>query len=199
MIDKFRNKYRIPSARLQNWDYGANGAYFITICTKEMKHFFGTITDDEMHLNAEGELAEKYWMEIPDHFPYIELGNFQIMPNHMHGILIINKLHSDIVAAVQTRFIASPTELIEKETRLIASVQGGFAGDMNPMLNDNISRASRWYKGRCSFEIHKINSKFEWHVRFHDHIIRNAEEFERIQNYIAENPSKWKEDKFFRL
>ena len=182
MIDKFNGKYRIPSARLQNWDYGANGAYFITICTKEMKHFFGAIRDKEMHLKAEGELAEKYWMEIPKHFPYVELGNFQIMPNHMHGILIINKLN------VETQFIAS----------LHSAEIGGFAGDKNPMLNNSISRIVRWYKGRCSFEIHKINSDFVWLGRFYDHIVRNTEDFERIQNYIAKNSSKWKEDKFHK-
>lgn len=106
MAEKFQNKYRIPSARLQNWDYGANGAYFITICTKEMKHFFGEVADKKMNLNAVGELAEEYWIEILQHFPYIELGNFQIMPNHMHGILIIDKSHVD----VETRFIASNPE-----------------------------------------------------------------------------------------
>ena len=90
-MDKFKNKYRIPSARLKNWDYGSNGAYFITICTQHRKHFFGEILDDEMNLNEIGQLAEKYWLEIPSHFPFVELGNFVVMPNHTHGILIINK------------------------------------------------------------------------------------------------------------
>src|SRR4029079_11026254 len=84
-------KYRIPSARLQSWDYRSNGAYFITICTKNREHYFGEILDGEMQLNEPGNLAEKYWIEIPDHFPFIELGNFVVMPNHVHGILIIDK------------------------------------------------------------------------------------------------------------
>lgn len=88
MAEKFRSKYRVPSARLQNWDYGANGAYFITICTKEMQHFFGEVVDKKMILNSVGILAEEYWIEILKQFPYVELGNFQVMPNHMHGILI---------------------------------------------------------------------------------------------------------------
>jgi putative transposase len=197
MPEKFRNKYRVPSARLQNWDYGANGAYFITICTKEMNHFFGEVVDKEMNLNAFGVLAEEYWTGIVKQFPYVELGNFQIMPNHMHGILIIDK-------SVETRFIASNLDgEITGETRLIASVQsqreiGGFAGENNPMLLENISRIIRWYKGRCTFEMRKINNDFEWHSRFYDHIIRNSESFERIQNYIEENPSRWEEDKFYK-
>jgi hypothetical protein len=89
------------------------------------------------------------------------------------------------------------------ETRLIASVRGdemnigGFAGDKNPMFHDSISKIIQWYKGRCSFEIRKSHASFEWQSRFHDHIIRNAHSFENIQNYIRDNPKKWKEDKFF--
>lgn len=234
-MKKFQNKYRIPSARLQNWDYGENGAYFITICTKNMACYFGDVVSGpsvetrliasvhdndskcEMQLNELGKIAHRNWENIPNQFPDIELGNFVIMPNHMHGILIINKmkLPSD---TVQTRFIASNnvdddvgTRLIASndddddntETRLIASVHaqnenkiGGFAGDKNPMLNENISRIIRWYKGRCSFEMRKIHADFEWLSRFHDHIIRDSKAFERIQTYIENNPSKWKEDKF---
>jgi putative transposase len=197
MPEKFQNKYRISSARLKNWDYGSNGAYFITICTKEMQHLFGEVIVGKMNLNNLGKLAEEYRIEIAKQFPYVELGNFQIMPNHMHGILIINK-------SVETRLIASNLDgEITGETRLIASVQsqreiGGFAGDNNPMLSENISRIIRWYKGKCTFEMRKVNANFEWHSRFYDHIIRNSESFERIQNYIVENPSKWNEDKFYK-
>ncbi len=212
-MKKFQNKYRIPSARLQNWDYGENGAYFITICTKNMVHYFGDVetrliasvqdanddaNDDakcEMQLNELGEIAYRNWENIPNQFPYIELGSFQIMPNHMHGILIINKMKiSGALSAdsnVETRLIASVQSQNENENE-----KGGFAGDKNPMLNENISRIIRWYKGRCSFEMRKIHANFEWLSRFHDHIIRDSNEFERIQTYIENNPSKWFEDKF---
>ena len=88
---KFKNKYRIPSNRLKNWDYSTNAAYFITICTQNREHFFGKIINGEMHLNELGENATRFWLDIPIHFPFIELGNFVVMPNHMHGLLIINK------------------------------------------------------------------------------------------------------------
>jgi hypothetical protein len=136
--------------------------------------------------------------------------------------LIINKIKFPSDNAVETRFIASKNRDDDDnavETRFIASKnkdddekrrdksrlydgdsdeKGGFAGEKNPMLNDNISRIIRWYKGRCSFEMRKIHADFEWHSRFHDHIIRNSVEFERIQNYIENNPSNWKEDKFYK-
>jgi REP element-mobilizing transposase RayT len=211
MQNKFQNKYRIPSARLQTWDYANNGAYFITICTQNREHFFGNIKNGIMQLSEIGKLAAQFWHEIPNHFPMVELGNFVVMPNHVHGILIMNH-------PVETRLIASDNnnETIDEirlnasdnennninETRLIASLQdgtGGFSENKNPMLNDNISKIVRWYKGRCSFECRKLNPNFGWQSRFHDHIIRNSESFEKIQHYIEQNPSKWKEDTFYKL
>ena len=203
-MDKFQNKYRIPSARAQWWDYGWNGAYFITICTLNREHFFGEIKCGRDAINRvstspAGENAHQYWLEIPDRFPFAELGDFIVMPNHVHGIIIIDKpdsVETQFIASNQrTQFIASDTE-----TRSIASLQekqpGGFAGDKNPMLNDNISKIIRWYKGRCSYEIRKINVDFKWQSRFHDHIIRNDKEYQRISDYIINNPDTWKDDKF---
>jgi hypothetical protein len=74
--------------------------------------------------------------------------------------------------------------------------RGGFAGEKNPMLQDNLSRILRWYKGRCSFEIRKKNLDFQWQSLFYDHIIRNTIAFCRISEYIENNPSNWKEDTF---
>lgn len=193
-MKKFQNKYRIPSARLQNWDYGSNGAYFITICTA-MECFFGDVVN-EMQLNQLGKIAHAIWAEIPNQFSYVELGNFVIIPNHMHGILIINKLKKNSVAdMVETRLIAS---LYANGNTNKNVEKGGFAGENNPMLQENISRIIRWYKGRCSFEMRKIHAVFSWQNRFYDHIIRDSKAFDTIQNYIEENPSKWAKDKFHK-
>ena len=200
MQNKFQNKYRIPSARLQTWDYANNGAYFITICTQNREHFFGNIKNGIMQLSEIGKLAAQFWYEIPNHFSMVELGNFVVMPNQVHGILIVNNIANSVV---ETRFITSDNDDKNNninETRLIASLQGGtarFSGNKNPMLNDNISKIVRRYKGRCSFECKKINPNFAWQSRFHDHIIRNSKSFENIQNYIEQNPLKWKEDTFY--
>ena len=178
-MEKYKGKYRIPSARLQTWDYGNNGMYFITICTQNRAHYFGEITDFEMKLSEIGIIAEKYWYEIPEHFPFVHLGEFVVMPNHVHGIIIIdNPVDGDINANVETRLIASlpPASPPNAETK----IPGGITGHKNPMIQENISRIMRWYKGRCSFEIRKINPDFEWQPRFHDHIIRNNESFEHI-------------------
>lgn len=234
MSRKFKNRYRIESARLKGWDYGSNSAYFITICTKDKNHYFGEIkikaysfnendidtpplhfiTDAnalekkydalKLHpdqiseipmsiLNPIGAIAYEMWLAIPTYFPFIELGCFVIMPNHVHGILIINNENAetrDDKNGVEARLIAPlPNNGIKQKN-------GGFAGDKNPMFHSNISRVIRWYKGRCSFEIRKLNEDFGWQSSFYDHIIRTPKAFENIQNYIENNPSKWADDYF---
>ncbi|RYY69904.1 MAG: transposase [Chitinophagaceae bacterium] len=196
MPNKYQNKYRIPSARLKNWDYTSNGAYFITICTKNRKHYFGEISNGEMQLSPIGELAQQFWKEIPLHFPSVELGNFAVMPNHMHGILIISTvqtLHCNV----------SNISNNDKKT-----LHCNVSTDPNPDPDDSkknpipspkpgsISTIIRSYKSVVTKNAHYSNKEFQWHSRFHDHIIRNSESFERIQNYIADNPANWGKDKF---
>ena len=91
VTDKYQNKYRIPSARLQSWDYSSNAAYFITICTTKREQYFGQITNGTMDLVEQGKKANQFWLEIPDHFSFVFLDEYVIMPNHMHGIIIIDK------------------------------------------------------------------------------------------------------------
>ena len=88
---KFRNKYRIASARLSTWDYASNGSYFVTICTAHREHFFGEVVNSQMQFSQIGERANKCWRAIPDHFSYFKLDEFSVMPNHLHGIIIIEK------------------------------------------------------------------------------------------------------------
>ena len=87
----FKKKYRIPSNRLPGWDYSKNGYYFVTICVKNRACAFGAIESDEMVLSDIGKAAEQCWREIPEHFPFVQLDEFIIMPNHLHGIIVIDK------------------------------------------------------------------------------------------------------------
>lgn len=197
MADKYQNKYCIPTNRLQGWDYGNNGMYFITICTCNRIHFFGNIINGEMQLNEMGTTANILWKEIPKQFPFIELGKYVIMPNHIHGLL-----------TVETQFIASYNDTIASYNDTIASgnknqdaincvsTLGGFAGNKNPLLNQNISRVIRWYKGRCTFEIRKTHADFLWQTRFYDHVVRNKQSLQQIEDYIESNPLRWTEDIF---
>ncbi len=188
MSDKFRNKYRIESARLKHWDYGWNAAYFITICTKDRTCFFGRAVDGKMVLNEIGQIARNCWLAIPEYFPFVKLADHIVMPNHVHGILVIDK-PDDGRTTVETRLIASlPHDRNGKP--------GGITGNKNPMLHDNLSKIIRWYKGRTTFESRKIQCDFAWQSRFHDHIIRNEKSFQRISQYIQNNPINWTSDRF---
>ena len=91
-MSRFRNKYRIESFRLKNWDYRREGIYYITICTKNRIPYFGECVDGKMILSDAGRIAHQNWMEIPNHFPHVQLGEFIVMPNHMHGLLILDGL-----------------------------------------------------------------------------------------------------------
>ena len=90
MSDKFKGKYRNESARLQSWDYGSAAAYFITICTKDREHYFGEIRNGKLEISPVGAIAYILWYEIKNHAKDIQFGEFVVMPNHIHGILILN-------------------------------------------------------------------------------------------------------------
>jgi REP element-mobilizing transposase RayT len=99
MSDLFKNKYRIPSARLQTYNYARQGMYFVTICTKFMKHYFGKIITDRQTKTAKleptqiGKIAESEWYKSLEMRPdmNLDIGEFIVMPNHIHGIIIIGK------------------------------------------------------------------------------------------------------------
>lgn len=181
-MNKFQNKYRTVSARLHHWDYGSNAAYFITICTKYRYHFFGEIDNKEMELNAIGKLAKFYWIEIPKHFPFIKLGNFIVMPNHMHGLLTIDKNDSDRTAVERLQCNVSTDK--NEQMAMISPKPG------------TISTIIRSYKSVLTKNARLIKIDFAWQSRFHDHIIRNNSEYHRISNYILNNPANWECDKF---
>lgn len=102
MPEKFKQKYTIKLARLQNYDYSQNGMYFVTICAKDRERFFGEIENGKMILSDTGKITQQFWQEIPKHFSFVNLDEYIVMPNHIHGILeIINGIF------VETPFMAS--------------------------------------------------------------------------------------------
>ena len=160
LMDKYKNKYRIASARAVFHDYASDGAYFITICTKKRFPWFGNIKNGKMELTAAGRLEWECWLEIPEHLPFVSLGAFVVMPDHVHGIVIIDK--NGVVP--DTRNV---------ETRQAASlhlgcVVGGFKSAVTK-------------KSRVHFP------EFAWQARYYDHIIRNAFSFRSISRYIEMN------------
>ena len=105
--EKFQGKYRIPSARLASWDYGSNAAYFVTLCAHDRANVFGKIIGGRIDLTPLGQAATDCWCAIPDHFPFVVLDAFVVMPNHMHGIVIIDKPAVETQNSVETQDFAS--------------------------------------------------------------------------------------------
>ncbi|PYY15266.1 MAG: hypothetical protein DMG61_07450 [Acidobacteria bacterium] len=85
----FRGKYRVESARLAGYDYRAEGWYFVTICTKDKLCVFGDVYGFNVNLTRSGEIAHTCWQQIPQHHRGVQLDQFIVMPNHVHGIVIL--------------------------------------------------------------------------------------------------------------
>lgn len=172
-IEKFQKKYRIPSTRLQNWDYGMNALYFITICTKERICYFGEIINEQMILNDLGKIVFYEWKQtirIREDMN-IELFEFVVMPNHFHAIISIGEnMYNNSNNEHSSRF--------EPQSKNLSSIIRGF--------KSSITKQSKLFA-----------PDFSWQPRFYEHIIRNTMEFERIQNYIINNPIKWTDDDLF--
>lgn len=187
-MEKYRGKYRVPSARAQWWDYGADAAYFITICTKNRTHFFGEITDKAMHLSPVGAIADVFWHEIKNHAENVELGEFVVMPNHIHGILILDKSGGDAAGGGVV------------ETGYALSLPGESPGKKrfrNPGKN-TVSSIIGGYKSAVTKHANRLGFDFGWQERFHDHIIRDEKEYQRIARYILANVENWKDDRFYQ-
>ena len=221
---KFKNKYRIQSARLLEYDYSSDGAYFITICTKTREHFFGKIIEGVIQLSEMGKIVADEWQKTEKIRKNITLGEWVVMPNHFHGILIVDNKNNPrrdvLVKRLQTKREDINKTLIYQQTYLKKNKTKHMCpnGDVLPKRlykNDNehngknlkmskisptknsISVAIRFFKRQTTIRLRKLNPLFVWQSRFHDHIIRNDKEFKKISEYIKENPMKWENDCYF--
>jgi len=219
-MKKFRNKYRIPSARASWWDYGNDAAYFITICTKGMECYFGDIVDAKMQLSHVGVLADVLWYEIKNHAKNVTLDVFQVMPNHIHGILALNGnkretdngTHAiDPTCDVETMRNVETTHALslprdeqtthvfpddEQTTHALSLPKTPGQKRYQHQGSNTISSIIGSYKSAVTKHAHRLGYEFEWQERFYDIIIRDEESYIRIANYIKNNPAKWEEDKF---
>ncbi len=193
-MDKFQNKYRIPSARASWWNYCNNGLYFITICTAGREHFFGEIENGEMALSEIGKITQSCWFEIPQHFTYVKLDAFVVMPNHVHGIVVIDKESLNLVETLPVETLHATSlrrrpSISKQKNEKMASISPKY-GSLGSII--------RSYKSAITKNVRLIHADFAWQSRFHEHIIRNDEEYNRIKNYILENPMRWEKEKFFK-
>lgn len=172
----YQNKYRNESARLHGYDYSSEGAYFVTICTKNRNHYFGEIFNGEMILNDIGIITEEIWFEIRIHYPSAILGAFVIMPNHIHGIIVIDYSVKN-PAADGTEHVPSLSDPSIRRKKTVSNMVGSF-------------------KSAVTRRVRSFEPNFNWQTRFYDHIIRKQEDYDRIEHYIKNNPKNWEKDTF---
>ena len=188
-VTKFQNKYRIASARLQSWDYRWAAIYFITICTQNREHYFGTIDNEGiMRLSNVGVIADILWREIPNHSRNVKLGSFVVMPNHIHGILILPENDDEIVETGHALSLLQHTII---PTKTIGQSRFQNIG------KNSVSSIVGSYKSAVTKHTNRLDFDFKWQSRFHDHIIQNDAAYSRITDYINTNPENWTKDRFF--
>lgn len=191
--NKFQNKYRIPSARWREWNYGDEGAYFITICTKQREHYFGEIKNGQMQLSEIGRIAHDEWLKSMDIRPDMNLDMecFVVMPNHFHGIVVIGKNEYNLVRdnGVSTDY-ETETNIIELFQKIETITSANHFGPQSK----NLASIMRGFKSAVTTNARELNISFGWQTRFHDHVIRDDDEFRRIAFYIEQNPMNWEKD-----
>ena len=174
----YKSKYRIESSRLNEWDYSTAWWYYITLCTKNFKYWFGEIKNGKMLLNDLGKIIEEEWLKTKEIRTNVDLDYYVIMPNHFHGILLIKDVET-------SRWDVS--QFKETDHRPVST-------NLKP---DSLSSIVGQFKSVCIKRIRKLGyENFKWQPRFYDHIIRNETDLRRIRTYIKNNPIKWELDEY---
>jgi len=169
------------SHRLNGYDYSRPGAYFVTICTFKGRNLFGEIHNREMFLNDAGRIVERTWLEIPEHFLIADLDSFIVMPNHIHGILVLidvgrGTAHLQTNAGTACR--ASTERFGKPIPGLLPTIIRSFKSAATNRIND----------------LRGIKRMVVWQRNYYEHIIRNEESLNRIGKYILENHLRWADD-----
>ena len=177
--------------RLKDYDYSQPGAYFVTICARDREHRFGEIVDGQMRRNDLATIVQSCWDDLPNHYPYLQLDEFVIMPNHVHGIVMI--FEETIVAAMHGRIHDEPTVGDGLKPFVGVTHASPLRGKRN-RLGDIVGSFKSAVTKRIN-EIHATPGAPFWQRGYYDHIIRDDRSLDRIRDYIIENPRRWSSDK----
>lgn len=172
------NKYnpeihRHRSIRLKDYDYSQAGAYFVTICTWNKECLLGDITNSEIKISPVGEIIQKEWYKIPNRFPNVQLDAFVIMPNHIHGIIIVGA-----------------TLVVARDDDVGRNNRAGTSPA--PTLGEIIGSFKSICVHKCKYN--GLNIGKLWQRNYYEHVIRNEDELNKIREYIVLNPAMWDED-----
>jgi putative transposase len=163
------------STRLSGYDYSQSGAYFVTICTYKHQSILASISNGVVQLNPTGEKVQTCWMEIAQHFAFAEISTYVIMPNHVHGIVVINKLAWEQNASTRDAGTESFGKPVSSSLpTIIRSYKSAATRRVNLSLGN---KSNLWQKG------------------YYEHVIRSEKELVQIGEYILGNPQKWETDR----
>lgn len=186
------NKHHRKSIRLKGYDYSKTGLYFITICCQNKVHLFGNVINKQMILNDAGKMIEKWFNELQNKFPDIKCHEMVVMPNHIHFIIEnIGSVGADL------RVCLNDSNFSKTEKR-VSEILGEHAGSP-------LHRVLQWFKTMSTNEyIRGVKNNnwipFDgklWQRNYWEHIIRNDQSYQKISDYIINNPSKWNDDTLF--
>lgn len=171
------------SIRLQDYDYSQSGEYFITICVNQRQNRLGNISNDKSILSVEGQIINKWIIQLAERFKNISIDSYIIMPNHIHFIIEIKLSESDDLSNLKLPQ-KNETDL---ETWRVARTK---------ML---LPKIINYLKTNSSIELNRLNNEIGnkfWQANYYEHIIRNEKDYLKISSYIENNPITWNEDRF---
>ena len=167
------------SIRLPGYDYQQAGLYFVTLCTHEKSSIFGKVDDHQVLLSDLGRIASDEWLKMAQVRERVELDQFVVMPNHIHGLIIIEDNHN---------CSAMPADPASRKRRS-KTLQSGSLGAIIGQFKTAVTRRA------------KLNQIYSgqriWQRNYHEHIVRNENSLNEIRQYIVENPARWLEDSLF--
>ncbi len=183
------SKYHRQSIRLKGYDYRQNGYYFITICSHNREKIFGEIRRGTIFcaLNEGGKIAKKFWEEIPQHYPFVGLDEYVIMPDHVHGIIIIKNKRVQDIEPLRQREQRRVQNRVQDIEPLRGQFQKNPSGSLGSIIRGYKISVTKWYRKNTNIQV-------VWQRNFYEHIIRNDEDLYNIREYIRHNPVKWAED-----
>jgi REP element-mobilizing transposase RayT len=165
------------SIRLKGYDYAQPGAYYVTICTAGRLCIFGEVAADAVQLSPIGSIVEATWKELPQHYPFVELDSFVVMPNHVHGVLFLldEPSFEGYVVGAGLR----PARKV--------------AGQVRHSLSE-VVRAFKTFSARRINAARGARGASVWQRNYYERIVRDEKELERIREYIDNNPAQWEAD-----
>ncbi len=179
---------RRRSIRLRNYDYGQTGGYFVTICVQEQKCLFGKIIDGQMQLNEIGKIVIECWDSIPQHFLSAELDLCVVMPNHVHGIILLKTVGARAPRPYphsqpnRTSAVPSPV-LPNRRTKIHLPTLG------------QVVAYFKYQSTKCINQHRDMPGTRIWQRNYYDHVIRDDIDLQRIRQYITDNPMQWQLDR----